>query len=147
MGEVGGLARFLHTIRGGKCLCGYCARLKMSSSGNIIDFLEAGLKAESLRQKAIASNIANIKTPGYRSLDVKFETLLSKALESGEKVNLSDIEGQVYQPMTTPVRANGNDVNLEVEIGKMVKNSLRHTAFVRLINKKYQQMDLAMNVK
>ena len=119
----------------------------MSKTGNIIDFLEAGLRAEGLRQKAIASNIANMQTPGYRSVGVKFEHILAEALDSNGSVKLSEIEAQIHQPRTTPVKSNGNDVNLEVEIGKMVKNSLRHTAYVRMISKKYQQMDLAINVK
>ncbi len=119
----------------------------MSSTGNIIDFLEAGLRAEGLRQKAIASNIANMQTPGYRSIGVKFEQLLAEALDSDGSVKLSEIEAQIHQLGTTPVKSNGNDVNLEAEIGKMVKNSLRHMAYVRLIGKKYQQIDLAINVK
>ncbi len=45
----------------------------MSKVHSTIDFLEAGLRAESLRQKAIANNVANLKTNGYRTVDVKFE--------------------------------------------------------------------------
>ena len=119
----------------------------MSNTSNIIDFLEAGLRAEGLRQKAIASNIANMKTPGYRSIGVKFEKLLAEALDSDGSVKLSEIEAQIHQPGTTPVKSNGNDVNMEVEVGKMVKNSLRHTAYVRMISKKYQQMEMAINLR
>jgi len=38
-------------------------------------------------------------------------------------------------------------VSLEAEVGKMVKNTLRHTAYVRLLSKKYRQIELAMDVK
>jgi len=48
----------------------------------ITDLLEAGIKAEGLRQKAIAGNMANLETPGYRRIDVKFEELLAKVLDS-----------------------------------------------------------------
>ncbi len=119
----------------------------MSRISNIIDFLEAAIRAESLRQKAIANNIANLQTPGYRSIDVKFEELLAKALDSPGTVKLSEIEPQIHQPKQTPVKSNGNDVSLEAEVGKMVKNSLLHTTYIRLINKKYRQMELAMDVK
>ena len=119
----------------------------MSKAINIIGLLEAGIKAESLRQKAIANNIANLETPGYRRIDVKFEELLAKVLNSSGTINLSEIEAQIYQPQETPVNSNGNDVNLEVEVGQIVKNTLRHKAYVRLLQKKYKQMQLAMNVK
>ncbi len=119
----------------------------MSKISSIMDFLEAGIRAESLRQKAIANNIANLETPGYRRIDVEFKELLAKALDSSGEAELSQIEPKVYQPNTTPVNSNGNDVNLETEVGEMVKNTLRHKAYVRLLNKKYNQMELAINIK
>ena len=118
---------------------------EMSKTSNIIDFLEAGIRAESLRQKAIANNIANLETPGYRRVGVKFEELLSKALDSSGAADLSEMEGLIYQPKQTPVKSNGNDVNLEVEVGEMVKNTLRHKVYIRALSKKYRQMELAMN--
>lgn len=118
----------------------------MAQSGNIVALLEAGMKAESLRQKVIASNLANIETPGYRRLDVKFEELLAKALASPEAKKLDDVEPEIYQPMNTAVKANGNDVNMEAEIGNMVQNSLRHTAYVRIMQKRFTQIEGAINV-
>jgi len=119
----------------------------MSKTSSIVDFLEAGIRAESLRQKAIANNIANLETPGYRRIDVKFEELLARALNSPGSVELSELEPQIYQPLKTPVNSNGNDVSLESEVGQMVKNTLRYKAYIRLLNKKYNQMQLAMDVK
>jgi len=119
----------------------------MSKTNSIIDFLEAGIRAESLRQKAIANNVANLETPGYRRVDVKFEELLAKALSSPGEVKLSKAEPQVHQPQKTPVNSNGNDVNLESEVGQMVKNTLRYKAYIRLLNKRYSQVELAMDVK
>lgn len=119
----------------------------MSQANNIIDIIATGVRAESLRQKTIANNIANIQTPGYRRYEVKFEELLAKALDSSGNVDLSDIELEVYQPQNTTVKSNGNDVSLEVEVGEMVKNTLRHKAYIRLLQKKYQQIELAIAVK
>jgi len=112
-----------------------------------MDFLEAGIKAESLRQKAIANNIANLETPGYRRIDIKFMELLAKALDSRGDIDLSEIEAQIYQPKKTPVKSNGNDVNLEAEVGEIVKNTIRYNTYFRLLQKKYRQMELAINTK
>lgn len=119
----------------------------MSKINNIADLLEAGIRAEALRQRAIASNVANLETPGYRRIDVKFEELLAKALACPGEIKLSEIEAQIYRPKNTPVKPNGNDVNLETEVGEMVKNTLRHKAYIRLLGKKYNQMELAIDVK
>ena len=119
----------------------------MSKTNSVTDLLDAGIRAENLRHKTIANNIANLETPEYRRIDVKFEELLAKSLNSSSSVNLSEIEPVIYRPKQTPVKSNGNDVNLETEVGQMVKNTLRHTAYIRLLNKKYKQIELAMNVK
>ena len=141
------LARLLHIYEERRVLYGNIGVQHMPKTTSIVDFLEAGLRAESLRQKAIANNIANLETPGYRSIDVKFKELLAKALDSKGKVDLSEIKAQIYLSKQTPINSNGNDVSLEAEVGKMVKNSLLHTTYIRLINKKYRQMEMAMDVK
>lgn len=119
----------------------------MSKTDSIIALIDAGIKAEGLRQKAIANNVANLETPGYRRIDVKFEEILAKSLDSSEPINLSGIEPQVYQPKKTTVKSNGNDVSLENEVGAMIKNSLRYQTYIRLLSKRYKQIELAMNVK
>jgi len=119
----------------------------MSQTSNIIGYLEAGIKAESLKQRAIANNIANLETPGYRRMGVRFEKQLAKALKSGSEIDWKEIEPELYRPKDTPVSSNGNDVQFEQEVSDMVKNNLRHEAFVRLLKKKYTQMELAINVK
>jgi len=118
----------------------------MPQATGITDLLGAGIRAEGLRQKAIASNMANLETPGYRRIDVKFEELLARVLDSGGDMDPESIEPELYQPKNTPLRSNGNDVSLEVEMGELIKNSLRHTAYVRLRQKKSAQIEAAMNL-
>ena len=112
----------------------------MSKMSNIIDIIEAGISSESLRQKAIANNVANLQTPGYRRVDVKFKELLAEAMDSEGNFDLSEVTAEIYQPRNTAVKSNGNDVSLEVEVGEMVKNSLLHKAYIRILQKKYQQI-------
>jgi flagellar basal-body rod protein FlgB len=119
----------------------------MSKTNSIVDFLEAGVKAETLRQKSIANNVANLETPGYRRVDVKFEELLSRALDSPGSIRLSEVKPQIFQPQQNPIKSNGNDVSLEIEVGEMVKNSLRYKTYIRLLNKRYAQIELAMNTR
>ena len=116
----------------------------MSERNNIVDLLEAGIKAESLRQNTIANNVANLETPGYRRVDVRFDELLARRLASSDKVDLSKIKPEIYQPRDTPVKSNGNDVNYEGEVGQLIKNAIRHKALVRLLSKKYNLMDQAI---
>jgi len=110
------------------------------------DLLIAALKAESMRQRAIASNVANLETPGYRRIDVKFEEMLARKLDQGKgKVDVTEVKPEVYEPQNTPVKANGNDVNWEMEVGAMVKNTLRYKTLMRLLIKKVNGIDKIIN--
>lgn len=111
------------------------------------EYLEAGLRAASLRGKVIANNLANLNTPGYRRAAVEFEEILAKALSSPGPINLAELTPGIFQPMSTPVNSKGNDVILDTEVGEMVKNSAMYKAYVRLLSKRYQQMELAMRVE
>ncbi len=120
----------------------------MDKASSTFDLLAAALQAEGLRQKAIASNIANIETPGYRRVEVKFEELLAKAMDEGQgKVHVDQVEPEVHQPKETPIKANGNDVHLEIEVGNMVQNTLRHETLTRLLAKKVRGIDKIINTR
>jgi len=114
-------------------------------SGNVINLLEAGIRAEELRQRTIASNIANIETPGYRRVDVRFEQSLAKALNSAGRLDPDALEPQMYQPNDPPLRSDGNNVSMEAEIGDLVKNSLRHATYIKLLRKKFSQIEAAIS--
>jgi flagellar basal-body rod protein FlgB len=114
---------------------------------NILNYLEAGVRAEGARQVAIANNIANMNTPGYRRSDIRFEELLAKAIESEGTIEPSELEVEFYQPKTTRLKGNGNDVAMDMEVGEMVKNSLRHKTYMLLLKKKYRQIESAIRVQ
>jgi flagellar basal-body rod protein FlgB len=116
----------------------------MSKIGGITDLIEAGIRAEGLRQKAIAGNVANMQTPGYRRFDVKFDQILEKALSAGGDIDSEQLEPEIFQPLNTKLNDKGNDVNLEVEVGQMVENSIRHKAYTRILAKKYRQIEMAL---
>lgn len=119
----------------------------MASAVNLTDQLEAGLRAASLRSKVIANNIANIDTPGYKRQAVQFEKLLAEAMTDGSEVDVREITPEVFEPRTTETDSTGNDVNIDEEIGEMVKNSTRYKTYMRVLIKTYQQMEQAMRTE
>jgi len=110
----------------------------------VTEYLEAAMRAASLRQSVIANNIANLDTPGYRRKAVQFEQFLAEAIASGSQVDPAEIAMKIFQPQETPPDASGNDVNLETEIGEMIKNDAMYKTYVRLLSKLYRQMELAI---
>ena len=146
------LARILLVLNADKCQISALAmctiwRVNMASEINMLNLLESGLKAEGLRQKAIANNVANLETPGFRRSDVRFEDILNDALNSGGTKSPELVEAELYQPKNTAVNANNNDVSLDHEVGEMVKNNLRHKTMALILKKKYRQIDAAINIR
>ena len=117
----------------------------MSRPENLVSILEAGLNANSLRQRVIANNIANVNTAGFKRQAVEFEKILANQLDSG-RVNLAEIETEITKPELTPVKANGNNVEMEFEVGQLMKSSGRNKAYIRMLHKRYSQLETAMKV-
>jgi flagellar basal-body rod protein FlgB len=115
----------------------------MADKVEMTSLLETGLKLSNLRQNVIANNLANLETPGYRRSALNFEGRLAEALEGG-KADMGDLQAAIVKPMNTELSPEGNDVNLDLEVGELVKNSGQYKLYMRLLAKTYQQMSMAM---
>ncbi len=90
------------------------------------------MDATSLRNEVIAHNIANVNTPGHQNLQVEFEEALTRALSSGGTGPSSVTPRVVAGGGGTP-RADGNNVDIDVEIGRMQKNSLLFELYAQIM--------------
>lgn len=118
----------------------------MSNQTSVTDVLRAGLRAAELRQSAIANNLANLNTPGFRRSTVDFEQRLAEALGDGN-VKPEDLEPALRQPLSTPINGLDNDVDMDMEIGELVKNGVQYKTYVRLLAKLRSQVAEAMRTE
>ncbi len=81
--------------------------------------LEKYMDLVAMRQKLVASNIANIDTPGYRTKDIDFQFEFQSA-QAG-------LAPDVIEVKELPVKNDGNDVNLEREARLLSEDDLRFT--------------------
>lgn len=70
------------------------------------------------RQKLVASNIANVDTPGYRTKDIDFQSEFENAV-AGES------SPQVIEPQGLQTKPDGNNVNLDREARLLAEDALR----------------------
>ncbi len=109
-----------------------------------VDYLRAGLRATSLRQSVIANNIANQGTQGFRRGEVRFEALLAEAAKSDPAADPAAIAPEVLRTSAPELDEQENNVDLEVEVGDLIKNSTLQKAYLRLMNKLMKEMELAI---
>jgi len=105
-----------------------------STSSSSLKVAVAGLSA---RQSAIASNIANIETPGYQARKVKFEEALSSAVKHGDSP--SSVTPSV-QSSLEPSRLNGSNVNLDEETLSHIDTTMRYQLTLRALDSKYSSL-------
>lgn len=113
------------------------------------DYLAAKkqLDAIALRQDAIASNIANLETPGYKRLDVaaSFNTELERACAERDPQQIAALKPELaVDPNATAVSPDGNTVSLEGELLEMNKNSLANTLETQLISTDFYRLHMAI---
>jgi flagellar basal-body rod protein FlgB len=109
-----------------------------------VDYLRAGLRATGLRQSIIANNIANQSTPGFRRGEVRFETLLADAARGDASADPGSMAPEVVRGQAAGADDRTNNVDLEVEVGSLIKNSTVQKAYLRLMTKLMKQMELAI---
>lgn len=132
----------------------------MNVNDKTLKALAASLNFRQMRQEIISSNVANADTPGYKAKRVDFEAALARALDvDGEmKMNASDsrhhdvgnggfnnLEPQIYEDSNGVVSEDGNTVDREQEMAKMVENKILYDAAVQLLNKKIGMMKYAVS--
>lgn len=119
--------------------------------------LEKALDAATLRQRAIAHNIANINTPGFKRYEVSFEDKLRRALglEAGLPLYRThpyhfppaptDITPEVSPDNSTTMRQDGNNVDIEREMVNLAQNSLNFNFAVQQLNGRLAMLRYVIN--
>lgn len=109
------------------------------------------LDAAVLRQEAVATNIANAETPGFRRLDVApdFAVQLKSRMAAGDFAQTaSSIRPQLAVDQTArSVRPDGNTVEIERELLVMNRNAVEHDFLTEIVTNNIKQLKLAITGK
>ena len=125
------------------------------------EVLTAALRGTNARNAAIANNIANAETPGYKRMDVSFEAALAQAVDSdrakldretggltsfdtGVGETVSDSGPSIAAVDTTTLRVDGSNVDPDDEMSKLAANSLANQTVVSLLDKRFGQFMTAI---
>jgi flagellar basal-body rod protein FlgB len=112
-----------------------------------IPAVEKSLDASALRARAIASNIANVSTPGYQRIEVEFESQLKKALDGRQikgnadqaghlplgRPDLSQVEAVAYRAKDDTKPGEVNNVDIDIEMAKLAENQILFQYGVKFI--------------
>ncbi len=122
----------------------------------LLNLVGVSLKLRSYRHQLIASNIANVDTPGYRRKDIPFEKIMERYISSERRLKTTD-------PKHFPFRETGlqeyireyeensrtlgtpNNVSLEEEMANLTQNQVLYEATLQALYKELQIIKTAIN--
>ena len=113
------------------------------------------LDVDVARYKLIASNLANLDTPGFRTRDLDFRAELARArsqaqTEAGEGGNFAYAAYTPYAPVVRRVRGllerpDGNNVSVERESLLLAETQMKFNLGVQLLKDEFHTISQAIN--
>jgi flagellar basal-body rod protein FlgB len=126
-----------------------------------VELLGKNIDLRARNQNLISSNVANAETPNYVPKSLAFEEELQGALKGGGKgtaaitngrhmplkgasSRLQSVTGRIVEtPAKTPGK-DGNAVEIENEMGRMMENQIMYNASVQMLAKKFEGLKIAL---
>ena len=129
--------------------------LEQIVGGKALDVMQRGMGAANLRQEVVSHNIANVNTPNFKKSDVIFEDLLAKELDLDATGRLKVVRthdrhmpiafrgraaAKVELDPSSSMRYDKNNVDIDVEMASLAKNSLYFNALARQVGAEFSRM-------
>lgn len=124
---------------------------------NNVKHLERSLDASAQRQRLINNNIANIDTPGYKTMDLSFESIFAE--EKNKAANKPSFQGyqtdsrhfsigkkstneqfDIEVDNKSSLLNNGNNVDVDYEMTKLAENNIWYSSMTQAIDKEFSML-------
>ncbi len=113
----------------------------------------------SKRQQIVASNLANIDTPGYKTKDISFQATMQELLSNeavplrttrpehmaATELSFTPLEQEVFEVQNLPVRGDNNNVDLDREMLKLGETSFGYSLMAQLLRGKFRTLASSIN--
>ena len=122
-----------------------------------IDLMGRALSGSWQKNSAIANNIANVNTPGYKRQTLNFQEVLRNQMDMNESVKLKLTNPKHMDPTgtsdfsvetisDTSYRVDDNNVDIDVENAEMAKNTIYYNAVVNQVNSQFNRLKTAFKI-
>jgi flagellar basal-body rod protein FlgB len=116
----------------------------MMISTERMELMSRLLDIAALRQDVTAQNVANVNTPGFRSLDVSFEEALKERLSADPHAPVADVQPEVIPGAGGVARDDGNNVDVDLEMARLQKNAIYFKVYSQILANELAQQRSAI---
>jgi flagellar basal-body rod protein FlgB len=113
--------------------------MSMEIETRLSDQIVRYLDLAAAEAKLTAANMANVDTPGYRTVGMDFEAEMREAMDDVDrgqgqrKVRVTDVDGLIARP-------DGNNVSIDRESLHLAEAQLKFRTGVALLRQEYQRV-------
>jgi flagellar basal-body rod protein FlgB len=113
--------------------------MSMEIETQLSDQIARYLDLAASQAKLTAANMANVDTPGYRTVGLDFETEMREAVSDvnqgrgPRKVRVTEVDGLISRP-------DGNNVSIDRESLQLAEAQLKFRTGVALLRQEYQRV-------
>lgn len=103
----------------------------------LLTVLQGYMKVANTRQQLVATNMANVDTPGYHTKDINFQAAMQQVLDRDGEMKLSPTTRNV---LNLPERPDGNNVNIDRESMMLSETQLQYQMGTQLIKQQFHEL-------
>lgn len=125
--------------------------MKATFFDRTISVLENALDFRAERHRHLASNLANVETPGYKPTDIRFEDALKNALPAGAThpghIPIQAHDSGNLSPAYRATEFEGydrNSVGVEAEMVRLSENTIMYSAVAKMLKGKFSLLMTAI---
>jgi flagellar basal-body rod protein FlgB len=107
------------------------------SNVSLMQQLQGYLQITNQRQQMIASNMANVDTPGYHTQDIDFQKAIQNVMTEGDDPTAQPASIEVEGLQSRP---DGNNVNIDRESMMLSQTQLQYQMGVQLIKAEFHKL-------
>lgn len=105
------------------------------------------------RSEALAANLANADTPGYKARDLDFQSILKQTLpetqtlertQAGHFSSSQLLNSRLMYRNPNQVSLDGNTVEANVEQARYAENAVQYQASLQFLNNKFSGLMMAL---
>jgi len=111
----------------------------MQNVSGQIDLLQHLMATAEVRHRVLSQNLANTNTPGYHRMDVSFDEALERHMRN------DSTPPTAAEQHGLPERADGNNVDVDQELGQLNQNALIHQTATQLLVSQMTKLRRAMS--
>jgi len=113
--------------------------MRMEIATRLSDEIARYLDLAAAEAKLTAANMANVDTPGYRTVGMDFEAEMREAAKDADsdlapgKIRVAEVDGLIARP-------DGNNVSIDRESLELAEAQLKFRTGIALLHQEYQRV-------